>query len=87
MPETIYQLLFDVSMNLCSVFQGMSPFDVRRERFHDVMLIYARYLDYAQRNKKGTKEKGKKSEDGVIKVTKKNGDVIIMRPAKDDAHW
>lgn len=52
-----------------------------------MMLIYARYLDYAQRNKKGTKEKGKQSEDGVIRVTKKNGDVIIMRPAKDDAHW
>lgn len=59
----------------------MTPFQVRRERYHEVLLLYGRLLDKISREKKDTEE------DKSFVITKKNGEKIIMRPAKDDAHW
>ena len=59
----------------------MTPFQIRRERYHEVLLLYGRLLDKISREKKDTEE------DKSFVITKKNGEKIIMRPAKDDAHW
>lgn len=59
----------------------MTPFQVRHERYHEVLLLYGRLLDKISREKKDTEE------DKSFVITKKNGEKIIMRPAKDDAHW
>ena len=48
----MYEVFFDLNINLCDRFTGLDPFTVRKQRFHDVMLIFRRL---AERNK--TKKK------------------------------
>lgn len=73
-----------MTINLCDRFPALDPFRVREQRFHDVLSVYVALAKIA---KKPTDINGKRLEKGAIKVTKKNGDVIIMRPSKDDKHW
>ena len=77
----MYQAFFDLTCALCERFTGLTPFQIRRERYHEVLLLYGRLLDKISREKKDTEE------DKSFVITKKNGEKIIMRPAKDDAHW
>ena len=44
----MYEVFFDLNINLCDRFTGLDPFTVRKQRFHDVMLIFRRL---AERNK------------------------------------
>ena len=73
-------------MNICDRFTGVNPFDVRCRRFHEVILIYSRLIDYSER-RKNKKQGEEKLEDGCIKVVNSKGEVTIMRPAKNDEHW
>lgn len=73
-----------MTVSLCDRFPALDPFRVRRETYHEVILLFGRLLGQAKKPKDAN---GKRLEDGAIKITKKNGDVIIMRPAKNDEHW
>ena len=65
----MYEVFFDLNINLCDRFTGLDPFTVRKQRFHDVMLIFRRL---AERNKKKRKTEG---------YTKSG---VTYRPAKND---
>lgn len=72
----IYGTLYDMNVNLCDRFPALSPFSVRRERFHDVILIFARQI--SKNRQIGTK-------NGEREFTTKNGEKVIRRKAtKDD---
>ena len=65
-----------MNVNLCERFPALSPFSVRRERFHDVLLIFVRTI-------KKNKQSGEKTDGQVL--TTKSGEKIIRRKAtKDD---
>ena len=65
-----------MNVNLCNAFPALSPFSVRRERFHDVILIFTRQIAKNKRSGEDKKEK---------EFTTKNGEKIIRRKAtKDD---
>jgi hypothetical protein len=65
-----------LNVNLCEKFPALSPFSVRRERFHEVILIFSRQIEKNQRSGKNGKEE---------KVVTKNGEKVIRRRAtKDD---
>ena len=74
----MYQAFFDLTCALCERFT-LSPFEIRRETYHEVLLLYGRLLDKITREKK--------PDDGSFIITKKNGEKILMRPAKDDKRW
>lgn len=67
----MYEVLFELNVNMCNRFTGLDPFRVRAQRFHDVLLIFRR-LNGQQKNKK-------RKDGGVVM---KNG--VIRRPAKND---
>ena len=49
---TLYQTLFDLQLTICERF-NMSPFQLRREPFHEVCILLGRVNDHADRNPKG----------------------------------
>jgi hypothetical protein len=65
----MYEILFDLNVNLCTRFPALDPFRVRAQRFHDVLLIFRRLNGY-------------KTADERAGITRKNG--VIRRPAKKD---
>lgn len=72
----IYGTLYDMNVNLCDRFPALSPFSVRRERFHDVILIFARQISKNKRS-------GTRNEEREF--TTKSGEKVIRRKAtKDD---
>lgn len=64
---------------LCERYPGLTPFEVRRERFGEVMLLVRRILDKSRR------EKGAKKGDTVTRD--KAGNIHIRRPATDDSWY
>ena len=67
--KTVYQLLFEMNVNICDRFGCLSPFDVRRKPAREVFLIVKRLNEYNRLNKKNHSNTGKK---------------IIRRPAGDN---
>jgi hypothetical protein len=57
-----------MNLNLCDKFVALSPFTVRRERFHDVLLTYSRLANHAK------KEKKKTTKSGIIRRPAQNDD-------------
>ena len=52
---------------LCERFPGLTPFEVRRERFHEVILIFSRLME------KSNRESNKKDiKSGVIRIKANN---------------
>jgi hypothetical protein len=74
---------------LCRKFPALDPFAVRRERYHDVLRIFARLRDQAERDSAPTPEKPIKDKlpQGWIKQVDSKGNVTIMRPATNDESW
>jgi hypothetical protein len=84
----MYQAFFDLQTSLCKKFPALTPFSIRREKYGEVMRLYGRLLDQMSREEATVKDdKGKPIEKDAIIVTKKNGEKIIMRPAKNDDRW
>ena len=73
---TLFELFFDLDEMLCAKYNGLTPFQLRREKIGEVALLVRRI------NAKAFREKGYKPNDSVIK--KPNGDVIIRRRATND---
>ena len=75
---------------LCRKFPALDPFAVRRERYHDVLRIFARLRNQAERDGKTPEEKHSKSDklpQGWIRQVDSKGNVTIMRPATNDGSW
>lgn len=64
----VYDLLFELQMNLCERFPAMTPLVLRREKAREVFLLLVRYNRYAK--------KQKKSDSG--------GKRVIRKPAGDN---
>lgn len=41
---TLYQTLFEMTNTLCKIYPALTPFIVRRERAHDVFVLYRRII-------------------------------------------
>jgi hypothetical protein len=74
---------------LCRKFPALDPFAVRRERYRDVLRIFARLRDQAERDGTPTPEKPSKDKlpQWWIKQVDSKGNVTIMRPATNDERW
>lgn len=74
---------------LCRKFPALDPFAVRRERYRDVLRIFARLRDQAERDSTPTPEKPDKDKlpKGWIRQVDSKGNVTIMRPATNDESW
>ena len=74
---------------LCRKFPALDPFAVRREKYRDVLRIFARLRDQAERDSTPTPEKPGKDKlpKGWIRQVDSKGNVTIMRPATNDESW
>ena len=77
---------------LCRKFPALDPFAVRHERYRDVLRIFARLRDQADRERgDNTMERAAKNPDklpaGWIRQVDSKGNVTIMRPATNDESW
>lgn len=48
--KTIYQLLFEMNMNICERFASLNPFDIRRKSAKEVFLLVKRLNEYNRNN-------------------------------------
>ncbi|WP_298535767.1 hypothetical protein [uncultured Methanobrevibacter sp.] len=64
--------------NLCQRYTALSPFDVRKEKLGEVLLLVKRI------NEKSARSQGVKHNDQVVRY--KNGDIHIRRKAQND-NW
>jgi hypothetical protein len=64
----IYDVLFEMEMNLCERFTSMTPLTLRREKAREVFLLLNRFNRYHRKKKREMK----------------NGKRIIRRPAGDN---
>ena len=53
----VYDLLFEMEMNLCEVFPPMTPLTLRRERATDIYTLLVRFNRYARKKKKNEGKK------------------------------
>jgi hypothetical protein len=72
---------------LCRKFPALDPFAVRRERYRDVLRIFARLRDQAERDSAPEKPSKDKLPKGWIRQVDSKGNVTIMRPATNDESW
>ena len=76
---------------LCKKFPSLDPFQVRRERYHDVISTFARLRDQADRENGDVTERvannPHKLPKGWIRQVNSKGEVTIMRPAPNDESW
>lgn len=52
----VYELLFEMQVNLCERFPSMNPLMLRRERAREVFTMIARYNKYAKKRTKNNKK-------------------------------
>ena len=76
---SINDLFYEIADGLSQRYHALSPFDVRREKFGEVIRLIVWI------NGKGMKEKGIHSSDRVWNDRK--GDIHIRREAKNDNWW
>ena len=72
-----------MNTNLCDRFTALTPFTVRKETFHEVILLYIRLVK--QRERKQTAEnmpKNQKPKEGSFII----GDTLYS-PAQNDDWW
>ena len=48
--KTIYQLLFEMNVNICERFTSLNPFDIRRKPAKEVFLLVKRLNEYNRNN-------------------------------------
>lgn len=70
-------MAFMLEVGLCSRYPALTPFSVRRERFHDVVMLYIRTIRH-ERMAEETKQKAE-MPDGSFEL---NG--ILYKPAEND---
>ena len=64
----VYDLLFEIEINLCERFPSFTPISLRQEKAREVFILIKRYNNYSKKQKKNTTKEGK---------------TIIRRPASD----
>jgi hypothetical protein len=68
--------LFSVEYQLCKEFPAMSPFELERRTFHEVIGLYSRVRDMQIRQDRQTQKQ--------IRRAGRGGGEIIRRPAGDN---
>ena len=71
---TVYQSFFEMELYLSKTF-NMTPFEVRREKIGEVLLLVRRLNDHNENEY--VSNGGKKGDI----VTQRNGETVIFRPA------
>lgn len=54
---SIYEIFFDLTLNICDRFPSLSPFDVRREKAREVFLLIKRMGTAQKRDRKVIRKK------------------------------
>lgn len=49
MPLSLYQTLFDFTLNICKEYPQISPFSLRKESAKEVCIFIARFIDKTAR--------------------------------------
>lgn len=62
---------------LCKEFPALSPFEVEKRTFHEIIDLYARLRDMQIRQ-------NRQAEKQIRHTGKAGGDVVIRRPAGDN---
>ena len=75
---SLYEAFFDLEDSLCQRYVSLNPFQVRKEKFGEVILLVNRI------NIKNMREKGVYHNDKVW--TDSKGNIHIRRQAKND-NW
>ena len=96
----MYQVLFDMTVNLCENFTALTPFEIRREKFHEVIKLFIRLIDKRQRSDKNGDTGTDNDSYNKNKTTHKysggylhgnsvtrDANGVIRRPAKDDSWY
>ena len=68
----MYEIFFELEVNLCDRFPGLTPFSVRKERASEVFLLTRRLNGLQERQ----------SKDADKNISHK-GKTVIRRPASD----
>lgn len=76
MPVPLYELMFNLTNQICEKYKSINPFSIRREKSGEVFLLIKRI------NKSNKRIITKNEQE----IRKSNGDVIIRRAAKND-NW
>ena len=88
-----------MTANICENYPALSPFDVRRENFHEVIKLFIRMIDRKQRLDKRENKNGKSGKNVNSETHKYSGGYLhgnsvtrdahgrIVRPAKDDSWY
>lgn len=53
---SLYELFFDLTVNVCERFPALDPLTIRRSNGHEVFLMLSRLYDYNEREKKNKKK-------------------------------
>ena len=53
---SLYEVFFEMQLNICDRFPALSPFDVRRTKATEVFLLMRRMKNYNDKNKSGKKK-------------------------------
>lgn len=49
---TLYEIFFELEVGMCERFPALTPFEVRRQRAHEVFLLISRLYGYNKNNSK-----------------------------------
>ena len=66
----LFEILFNINYQLCKEFPAMTPYDVEKKSFHDVIRLYSDVRAMQIRETKRENDKG-------------NDNKVIRRPAGD----
>ena len=70
-------MLFSVEYQLCKEFPALSPFDIEKRTFHEIINLYARLRDMQIRQ-------NRQAEKQIRHTGKAGEDVVIRRRAGDN---
>ena len=64
-----------ISYGLCKEFPALSPFDIEKKTFHDVIVLYSKIRKYQIKENKGTVK---------LETVNRQGKNVIRRPDGDN---
>ena len=73
-------MAFMLGVDLCRRYPGLTPFSVRRERFHDVVNLYIRTIRHESRLKMAKDNNGVSPPDGSFV----RGNTLYIPAQNDD---
>ena len=80
-PKPVYEVLFEMTVMISNVFNGINPIKVRYEKASDLFRLAKRTIIYSSKINKNLNNNTNKKSDKYGKIDNKE---LIVRPASDD---